>query len=274
MNHHFEASALGKPSSFLSKYSPSLLFAIPRSECRNLISLFETVPFYGADLWTAYELSWLNSKGKPMVAIGEFSFPCMSRNIVESKSFKLYLNSLNQTKFESTEDVLHCMQKDLSSLVEADVKIKIVNLNEFNSQKFQMPESECLDNLDVFVDQYEINSEFLFIESDEVVAENLHTNLLKSNCPVTNQPDWATLFIHYVGKKINHVGLLKYIISLRNHNEFHEQCVERIYMDLWRLCMPKLLTVYACYTRRGGLDIAPFRTNSQVIPENSRFSRR
>lgn len=257
---------LGKKSTYVSIYSPSLLFPISRKIKRDEIQIPEKLPFTGIDFWTGFELSWLNPKGKPVVAIAEFMIPCESPHIIESKSFKLYLNSFNNTKFECFEDVQSTLKKDVSLAVGQKISVKLFPLSQFPT-KAQEFDGLCLDSLDLKCTDYQPNKSYLFCESD-VGDEILFTNLLKSNCLVTGQPDWGSIQIKYRGKKINHEGLLQYIISLRDHNEFHEQCVERIFFDILRNCNPEYLFVFARYTRRGGLDINPLRTTNPLDLKN------
>lgn len=268
-------SPLGKSVSYIAEYDPSLLFPIPRLEKRLEIGIDGALPFFGSDIWNAYELSWLNAKGKPQVAIASFVFPADSPNIVESKSFKLYLNSYNQTRIASAEDLIRHLQDDLSAAAGARVLVRLTAPERFHEYRFSEFDAHCIDALDIEVDEYQPNSRLLRIESEQApVEEKLCSNLLKSNCLVTGQPDWASVQIHYVGPQIEHESLLRYLISFRNHNEFHEQCVERIFMDLQRQCRPIKLSVYARYTRRGGLDINPWRTNFEAqAPHNMRGAR-
>ncbi len=258
-------SLLGKETTYVTEYQSDLLFPIPRKAKRAEIHVPDALPFYGVDIWNAYEISWLNRKGKPMVALGKFIFPCTSPSIIESKSLKLYLNSFTNTQFDSVAAVCKTIQQDLSNYVDALVEVTIIPLNEFSQTEIKSFTGICIDELDINCDEYLINSSFLQTE-EQVVSEVLYSDLLKSNCLVTGQPDWASVQIQYTGKKIQHEGLLKYIVSFRNHNEFHEQCVERIFMDIMRQCQPQKLTVHACYTRRGGLDINPFRSTEDRVP--------
>lgn len=254
-------SLLGKDTPYCSQYDPSILFAIPRQEKRAELGLdSNSLPFQGLDIWTAFEVSWLNAKGKPIVAIAEFAFPADSTNLVESKSFKLYLNSFNGTRFDSTESVINHWIQDLSLACGEEVAVELRSLEYEESLIGKLP-GENLDELDIEVNEYTVNSELLTCESNCVVEETLNSHLLKSNCLVTNQPDWGSVVIRYHGKQINHESLLRYLISFREHNEFHEQCVERIFTDIMKHCQPTNLTVYARYVRRGGLDINPYRSN-------------
>lgn len=266
-------SPLEKKSPYICTYTPSLLFPIPREKKRKEINVPNPIPFHGADIWNAFELSWLNSKGKPQVFIGTFCIPCTSEFIVESKSFKLYLNSLNQSHFSSNQEVKDLLKKDLENCVKTPIQIDFFSLKE--SEQFKITEFEgyCIDELDLQTNIYHVNPDLLQANNKNIVEERLYSNLLKSNCLVTKQADWASLFIHYRGPQICHYSLLKYIISFRNHNEFHEQCIERIFMDLLKQCDPEKLTVYGRYTRRGGLDINPFRSNFSLPPSNIRNPR-
>ncbi len=266
---------LGQKTDYQEHYSPELLQPVPRSLNRDDLNLGDTLPFTGFDIWTLYELSWLNNKGLPQVAIGEVRLPADSPNLIESKSFKLYLNSFNQTKFEHWQNVADTLAKDLSACAGKDVDVTILPLSEFNEEKITAMGGTNIDNQDIEITDYSFNPDILIDAADgEIVEETLHSDLLKSNCLITNQPDWGSVRISYCGKKINQEKLLRYIVSFRRHNEFHEQCVERIFIDIMKYCAPERLTVYARYTRRGGLDINPYRTNMGKVPsENNRLAR-
>ncbi|TWX73911.1 NADPH-dependent 7-cyano-7-deazaguanine reductase QueF [Colwellia sp. C1TZA3] len=259
---------LGKVTSYCSQYTPELLQAVPRSLNRDSLGLTtNNLPFKGEDVWYGYELSWLNDKGKPVVAVAEFSFPCTSPNIVESKSFKLYLNSFNQTTFSSWQSVESALIKDLSATAGATAEVKLFPVNNCPALALPGDTALCIDELDIEVSDYQLAPEILQDINQaqaDVVTEYLVCHLLKSNCLITNQPDWASVYIEYNGKQICHETLLKYLISFRQHNEFHEQCVERIFCDLKRFCEIEHLTVFARYTRRGGLDINPFRSTTKT----------
>ena len=267
--------SLGKQVDYEFEYNPGLLQGVPRSLSRDTLDLANSsLPFDGIDTWTGYELSWLNLKGKPNVAILECHVPITSENLIESKSFKLYLNSFNQTKFASAEDVRQVLQADLSACAGEPVEVKLILPDQFTSLQLKEFEGTLLDNLDVEIEQYSPNTQFLAVaKSGAEVKETLISHLLKSNCLITSQPDWASIQIRYEGKAIEHEGLLKYLISFRQHNEFHEQCVERIYNDIMQHCQPDKLTVCARYTRRGGLDINPFRSNYEAPYANHRQAR-
>lgn len=255
-------SPLGKTSEYVTVYTPTLLSPIPREESRRGLGIGADLPFTGMDLWTAYEMSWLNPRGKPQVAVGRFGFPCDSTAIVESKSFKLYLNSLNQTRFESAEELRRVLEKDLSAAAGARVSVAIATLAEAGQAGLTELGGECIDDLDIAVESSGLDPEFLRSDPQgKVVAETLFSDLLKSNCPVTGQPDWASVMVRYRGRPIDREGLLQYIISFREHGDFHENCVERMFVDILQRCAPEQLTVSARYTRRGGLDINPYRSN-------------
>ncbi|TPH11619.1 NADPH-dependent 7-cyano-7-deazaguanine reductase QueF [Haemophilus haemolyticus] len=266
---------LGQKTEYASQYDRTLLQPVPRALNRDGLGITQNQPFtIGADIWTAYEISWLNEKGLPQVAIADIYLDYQSQNLIESKSFKLYLNSFNQSKFADFNAVQQTMQRDLSECAQGDVKVRLNSVAVYDSQKIDHLQGDCIDQQDIEITSYEFNADWLKdCVSDEIVEEKLVSHLLKSNCLITNQPDWGTLHIHYVGKKINHEKLLRYIVSFRQHNEFHEQCVERIFCDLMYYAKPEKLTVYARYTRRGGLDINPFRSNFENLPKNLRLAR-
>ena len=266
---------LGQKTKYASQYDRTLLQPVPRALNRDGLGITQNQPFtIGADIWTAYEISWLNEKGLPQVAIADIYLDYQSQNLIESKSFKLYLNSFNQSKFADFNAVQQTMQRDLSECAQGDVKVRLNPVAVYDSQKIDHLQGDSIDEQDIEITSYEFNADWLKdCVSDEIVEEKLVSHLLKSNCLITNQPDWGTLHIHYVGKKIDHEKLLRYVVSFRQHNEFHEQCVERIFCDLMHYAKPEKLTVYARYTRRGGLDINPFRSNFENLPENLRLAR-
>lgn len=275
MSNTVDLSPLGKSSAYQTQYAPELLFPIPRQQKRDELNLTGTMPFFGVDIWNAYELSWLNTRGKPQVAIASITAPAESPNIVESKSFKLYLNSFNQTRLESSDALLALLRQDLSAAFGAPVHIVLTTPDAFQGIKMGELDGLLLDRLDVEIDQYTPSPTLLSAAHGEApVEETFVSHLLKSNCLVTGQPDWASVQIQYVGQQIDQAGLLKYLIGFREHNEFHEQCVERIFVDILRQCQPNKLAVYARYTRRGGLDINPWRSNfSSAPPRNLRTGR-
>ena len=280
MSTHYE-SLLGKPACYADEYDPTLLFPIARSAKREELGLGATLPFSGADLWTAFELSWLGPRGKPQVAIAHFTVPCETANIIESKSLKLYLGSYSNTVFAGADEVRDRLRADLSEAAwrgserPATIGVRLLLPDAFDREPVHELDGLSLDRLDIECTDYTPAPELLTSAVDEQpVEEVLTSNLLKSNCLVTGQPDWGSLQIRYSGPQIDQGGLLRYIVSYRNHNEFHEQCVERIFMDIWRRCRPTRLAVYARYTRRGGLDINPLRTSHPIaLPPNVRTAR-
>lgn len=270
--HQVEQSPLGKTSEYIDTYTPTLLYPIPRAGKRQTLGIQAPLPFHGADIWNCYELSWLTPSGKPAVALAEFTIAADSPHIIESKSFKLYLNSLNQTVFDSTEQLQGCLVKDLSHASGHPVKIRLFDINEHQQFQVTQPQGTCIDTLDTPISRYNAPSpELLNIRRNQPAQASLYSNLLKSNCPVTGQPDWGSLFIRYnAPHQLDAASLLQYIISFRQHADFHEHCVERIFTDLCSLLQPTQLEIYARYTRRGGLDINPYRTLNTAghIPNN------
>jgi 7-cyano-7-deazaguanine reductase len=276
-----EQSQLGKSSTYVDQYDAALLFPIARRPKRDEIGLTGTLPFFGADLWTAYELSWLNPRGKPQLALARITVPAESTHIVESKSVKLYLNSFNNSVFADAAAVQTRLREDLSAAVwqggavMSSVGVQLVLPQDFDKEPVHELDGLNLDRLDLECSHYQPAPELLTAQMNEApVTETLTSQLLKSNCLVTGQPDWGSVRISYTGPQIDQAGLLQYIVSFRNHNEFHEQCVERIFMDIWRACKPSKLEVYARYTRRGGVDINPWRTSHPMAaPVNIRTAR-
>ena len=276
-----EQSQLGKSSNYVDQYDAALLFPIARRSKRVEIGLAATLPFFGADLWTAYELSWLNPRGKPQLALARITVPAESTHIVESKSVKLYLNSFNNSVFSDAAAVQTRLREDLSAAiwqggaVMSSVGVQLVLPQDFDKEPVHELDGLSLDRLDLECSHYQPAPELLTAQLNEApVTETLTSQLLKSNCLVTGQPDWGSVRISYTGPQIDQAGLLQYIVSFRNHNEFHEQCVERIFMDIWRACKPSKLEVYARYTRRGGVDINPWRTSHPMAaPVNIRTAR-
>ncbi|WP_108650165.1 NADPH-dependent 7-cyano-7-deazaguanine reductase QueF [Dongshaea marina] len=271
------AKHLGQKSAYIDNYDASLLQPIPRALGRGNIGISsEQLPFSGFDLWTGFELSWLNAKGKPVIGIAEFKIPAVSECLIESKSFKLYLNSFNQTRFDSAEQLQGIMEKDLSAAAGAPVEVALFEGMKGYSTKIDELEGENIDELDIEVEDYSFREDYLegaVTDSSLQVNETLSSHLLKSNCLVTFQPDWGSVTIKYQGGQIDREKLLRYLISFRQHNEFHEQCVERIFNDIQKFCAPQKLSVFARYTRRGGLDINPFRSNFEETPTMGRLVR-
>ena len=270
-----EHSPLGKSSEYIATYTPSLLFPIPRAAKWAELGLSaETLPYVGVDFWNCFELSWLLPSGKPVVAIGEFSIPADSPNIIESKSFKLYLNSLNQTPFVDTASLEAVLRADLSAAAGKPVGVRVRHLSEVQAEGVVALPGVCIDDLEISVSDYaHPRPELLRCDASRVVEEAVHSHLLKSNCPVTSQPDWGSVVVEYRGAALDHASLLAYLVSFRQHSDFHEQCVERIFLDLQRLLKPEKLTVYARYVRRGGLDINPYRSTEELQFQNLRLAR-
>ena len=266
---------LGKTTDYRDTYDASLLQGVPRSLNRDPLGLkADNLPFHGADIWTLYELSWLNANGLPQVAVGQVELDYASLNLVESKSFKLYLNSFNQTRFASWDEVRSTLQRDLSACAQGAVSVTLYRVDELEGQPVARFAGLCIDDQDIAIDNYEFDAALLTDAAHgEVVEETLVSHLLKSNCLITHQPDWGSVQIQYRGAQIDREKLLRYLVSFRHHNEFHEQCVERIFTDIQRFCQPESLSVYARYTRRGGLDINPWRSNTDFVPATGRLTR-
>jgi 7-cyano-7-deazaguanine reductase len=269
-----EHSPLGKETPYANRYDPALLFPIPRDSNRAALGLAEPLPFHGVDIWNAYELSWLDMRGKPVVALAECRVPATSPQLIESKSFKLYLNGFAGERIADAATLTSTLVRDLSTAAGAVVGVQ---LSDARAAVYPVGDLDghLLDHQAIDIDDYgPPNADFLRADRNATpVAETLVSHLLRSNCPVTGQPDWGSVQIAYRGAPIDHAGLLRYLVSFRNHNEFHEHCVERIFVDLGRCCEPQQLSVYARYTRRGGLDINPFRSSTPVTPSNLRTVR-
>ena len=266
---------LGKTTDYRDVYDASLLQGVPRSLNRDPLGLHaDSLPFHGTDIWTMYELSWLNAKGLPQVAVGHVELSHETVNLVESKSFKLYLNSFNQTRFANWEAVQETLERDLSACAQGKVTVALYRLDEVEGQPIAHFHGSCIDNQDIEIESYQFNADYLDgAAGQKVVQETLVSHLLKSNCLITHQPDWGSVQIQYRGPQIDREKLLRYLVSFRHHNEFHEQCVERIFNDILRFCAPESLSVYARYTRRGGLDINPWRSNTDFVPAIGRLVR-
>ena len=269
-----ENSTLGKATSYSGGYDRDLLFPLSRAGNRAEIGVSEPLPFYGVDIWNAYELSWLDQRGKPHVALAEFRVPASSPNLIESKSFKLYLNGFAQECMPDAPALQAILLRDLSAAAGCAVEVALRDADATQHALTDLP-GKSLDDQDLSIDCYgPPRAEFLRAREDApAISETLVSHLLRSNCPVTGQPDWGSVQIGYHGAPIEHAGLLRYLISFRNHSEFHEHCVERIFVDIMRLCAPQQLSVYARYTRRGGLDINPFRSTAGAQPDNVRTPR-
>jgi len=270
-----ESSTLGQRVAYPSAYDASLLFPIPRAESRARLGLDEALPFVGVDLWNAYELSWLDPRGKPQVALAEVRVPATSPNLIESKSFKLYLNSFSQERMASTDALRAALIGDLSAAAAAPVSVSLIAPTSPQAFPVSVLPGELIDGVAIAIEHYGPPlPELLKADTEEPVEETLVSHLFRSNCPVTGQPDWASLQIAYSGPRIDRAALLRYLVSFRTHSDFHEACVERIFLDLRARCAPAKLAVYARFTRRGGLDINPFRAlPGAAMPDNLRLSR-
>ena len=270
-----ENSSLGKPVAYSGHYDPGLLFPIARAGKRGELGLDGDLPFIGVDIWNTYELGWLDARGKPRVALAEFRVPAESPNIIESKSFKLYLGSYSQTRVPDTDTLRIQLARDLSAAAGAPVSVVLATATSKQAALIENLEGELIDDLPIEISHYGPPDATLLDGNPEaVVEEALVSHLLKSNCPVTGQPDWASLQVRYKGPRLDRGGLLRYLVSYREHSDFHEQCVERVFLDILKHCQPSRLSVYARYTRRGGLDINPFRcTPGGLMPGNTRTAR-
>lgn len=267
---------LGQATDYPVRYAPEVLFPIARREGRAAVGLGEgdALPFHGDDLWTHYEVSWLEPSGKPRIAAAEIRVPATSPCLIESKSLKLYFNSLNFERFASEQAFLERVTADLSRAAGAPVSLSLILPGAHGRAAVSDLPGTCLDDLPLTCDAFAMEPSTLRSAADgDVVEETLHSHLLRSLCPVTNQPDWGSVLVRYRGPRIDPQGLLAYLVSYRSHADFHEQCVERIFMDIRRQCRPQALTVYARYTRRGGLDINPFRSDFETLPPGLRLFR-
>lgn len=273
---------LGQSTHYPKTYAPDMLYPIPRALGRANLALPADALSIGMDWWQVFEMSWLNLHGISQVAMARLAIPATSDYIVESKSLKLYFNSLNFTEFDNQQAVKATVEKDLSACLKTDVTFEIFEVNIANSLPISAPQGDCIDNaLDIIGKKIAIVSD---VNPSSLTVANhgasnsqlqiLHSHLLRSNCPVTNQPDWGTLEIQIDSQAIDRAGLFEYILSFRQHNGFHEQCVEQIFSDLTQAFAPKTLMVRAWYTRRGGIDINPCRVSDiSLLPPPSRLNR-
>ena len=264
---------LGHPSGHPDRYAPSLLFAVPRAPQRTALGLGQSLPFTGIDLWTAYELTWLDANGKPQVALATLEIPIDSPSLIESKSMKLYLGSFAQTRYAGMTHIAGAVEHDLSSAAGAPVGVTLHGPSAFDVQSIRELAGASVDDLPLTFDTYDVEPGFLAAHGEDA-GETLTSRLFRSVCPVTAQPDIASVQLTYRGPRIDRDGLLRYLVSYRCHAGFHEHCVERIFVDVMSRCRCRELTVLARFTRRGGLDINPFRTNAGIPnPANVRTAR-
>lgn len=275
MSDLLKDTPLGRQSDYIDTYTPALLYPVPRWDAREGLELeMDGLPFHGVDVWHAYELSWLDARGKPVVMMAEFRVPCNSRCIIESKSFKLYLNSFANSRFDGVRQVAQLLEKDLSACAQGPVEVALSSLEDAAKAPWiDTRGGELIDRLELDINQYDYDPALLAVEQGAERHEQLVSHLLRSRCPVTGQPDWATLIVRYTGAPISPASLLRYIVSLRNHEGFHEQIIERVFVDVMARCQPRQLTVYGRFTRRGGLDINPFRSNFEELPVSLRTVR-
>ncbi|HUD97408.1 MAG TPA: NADPH-dependent 7-cyano-7-deazaguanine reductase QueF [Woeseiaceae bacterium] len=263
---------LGRKTGYPAHYSPALLCAVPRAGSRRALGVAETLPFDGEDVWTAYDLTWLGRGEKPAVATAILRVPASSPNLIESKSLKLYLGSLSMTRYRDVGDVASVIARDLSSVAGAAVAATLQSLPDKAGLIPVLP-GTCIDDIEVECRSWQVDTSLLHCDDRDIAEEALHSHLLRSLCPVTGQPDIGSILIRYRGPRIDQAGLLRYLVSYRDHGDFHEACVERIFVDLQRYCRSTELSVYARYNRRGGLDINPFRSNVTSSAPNLRLWR-
>jgi len=264
---------LGKGSAYPDAYAREVLCRVPRGENRRKLGIDDGLPFHGKDIWNAYELTWLDRTGKPEVAVAAIEVPADSQHLVESKSLKLYLNSLAMERFDSADGVAALVSRDLSEVTGSDVTVRLMSPPAVNTEGIRVLPGSCVDGLEVSCDSREVDSSLLGCVRGVPVREELHSHLLRSRCPVTGQPDFGSVLVRYRGMPIDRAGLLRYVVSYRNHCDFHESCIERIFVDLKKRCAPEELTVYGRFNRRGGLDINPFRSDFDDAPDNPRLWR-
>ena len=268
-----QKNPLGQATAYPDQYSPDLLYAIARIDARSALGLDGDLPFNGVDIWNAWELTWLDNNGLPQAATAEIIVAADSVNIIESKSLKLYLGSFAMSRYESHRDVAAVLTRDLTACCGAEVYVTIHAPASPDSAVVSRLPGQCLDTQTVSCDSYEVSPSLLRADASDLVAEDLHSDLLRSLCPVTGQPDIASVLVSYRGPRIDHAALLRYIVSYRQHQDFHETCVERMFMDIRERCGAEQLTIYARYQRRGGIDINPFRSNFEASPPNTRLWR-
>ena len=256
---------LGQQTSYPDEYSPGLLVAIARAENRAAMGLGVNLPFQGVDIWNAWELTWLENSGRPNVATLQLQVPAESPNIIESKSLKLYLNSYSMSRFDTAEDVCSRIAGDLSGCADAEVAVSLETANSASGANADSLPGSCIDDLDVECNTWDVDASLLQADQSSIVSAALYSNLLRSLCPVTSQPDFGSVLVNYEGPAIDPASLLRYVVSFRQHKDFHEACVERMFLDIKKHCRPTRLAVYARFQRRGGIDINPFRSDSGLI---------
>jgi len=272
----FDGSPLGKATDYPDRYDASLLFAVPRAPQRAALGIEGNLPFFGCDVWNAYEITWLDLQGRPRLAIGEFRVRAESPAMIESKSLKLYLGSFAQEPLASATALRERIAADLSRVCDDEVAVALTPSVTFEAavpQRVASTRSESIDETDVTIEASHPDPALL-AHAEVPIDESLSSSLFRSTCPVTGQPDYADVFIRYRGPRIDRASLLRYLVSFRRHAAFHEACVERIFVDIANRCRPERLSVYARFMRRGGIDINPFRSNfEQASPDNIRTQR-
>lgn len=264
---------LGKATGYPDQYAPDVLCRIERADNRRRIGLQTALPFSGVDIWNAWELTWLDDGGQPQTATAEIRIPADSPGIVESKSMKLYLGSFAMSRYASPAVAGEHITRDIEACVGTSVSVRIDMLHTLRARDLQRLPGESLDRRAVTCGDWQVEPDLLAADRDSVVSEDLHTDALRSLCPVTGQPDLGSVLVRYEGPRIDRASLLRYVVSYRCHQDFHENCVERMFVDILERCGPEKLTVYARYQRRGGIDINPFRSNFEDTPANLRLWR-
>jgi len=264
---------LGQATEYPQEYAPAVLCPIARAEARSRLGLGSDLPFHGVDIWNAWELTWLDAGGKPKIATATFTVGADSPNLIESKSLKLYLGAFAMSHVDSASRLEEVIARDLSRVAGAAVTVRLMTEIDSPQAAFGALPGRCVDALPFASMRADVDPNLLRCASDTLVAEALHSHLLRSLCPVTGQPDHGSVLIRYEGPQIDPAAFLEYVVSFRRHNDFHEACVERMFLDISGRCRPRKLTVYARYNRRGGIDINPFRSNFEDEPTNLRLWR-
>lgn len=265
---------LGQQLLASSEYDPEQLRSVSRKIGRKNIGISDnsSLPFMGEDVWNCWELSWLNSQGKPAIAVAEIRVPAGTSNMVESKSLKLYLNSFSMTRVGSADSLREIIARDIGRIVEEHVSVQLILPEAFGKLRIIEPEGICIDRQKIMITEFSINPNLLAVEKSRV-SETLYSRLIRTNCPVTGQPDWATVCLTYSGPRIRPDSLLRYFVSFRQHKGFHESCVETMFCHILQKCQPESLTISARFTRRGGIDINPFRSTESSSSPNFRDPR-
>lgn len=269
-----ERKAYDQAVEYVTTYRPSLLASIDRSKQRHALGIVgDALPFRGVDVWNAYEFTWLNGQGRPEVAQAQITVPAKSANIIESKSLKLYLGSYSGTRFARRAEVINTLESDLTLAARGPVTVTLLSPEQVQQSGMGALPGQSLDNQDITPGEFVWNPDHLVLASDTIIRESLYTHLFRSVCPITGQPDFASILVQYSGRGIAHEGLLKYLLSYREHGEFAEQIGERVFVDIRERCRPERLAVQARFTRRGGIDINPFRSTDEDLTTEVRLWR-